>query len=62
MWIATTSIKGGCLFPSLPQLEKKVDMPKANYSYDSVLEDFKYLCGVILGKDLSSLESSKLII
>jgi hypothetical protein len=61
IWIAATGIKGGRLFPSLAQLEAKVDVPTENYSYDSVLEDFKYLCGVVLGKDLSSPEGKKLI-
>jgi hypothetical protein len=52
LWISLTGIKGGYLFPSLEQLDKKVQNPTEHYGYDSILEDFKYLCACILKKDM----------
>jgi hypothetical protein len=51
-----TGIQDGWIFPSLEELAKGNSAPTMcmHYSYDSVLEDFKYLC--ILKKDLDSLE------
>jgi hypothetical protein len=42
------------LFPSLEQLDKKMDNPTEHYGYDSSLEDLKYLCACVLKKDMSS--------
>jgi hypothetical protein len=57
-----TGIQDRQLFPSLEELAKGNSALATYYSYDSILEDFKYLCIVILKKDVDSPEGKQMII
>ena len=62
LWVALTGIKGGFLFPSLGQLYKKAETPTEHYGYNSILEDFKYLCVSVLKKDMTSQSMKNMIL
>jgi hypothetical protein len=54
IWVCLAGIKGGYkyIFPSLAQLQEKVEAPTEYYCYDSFLEDMKSLCVNVLKKDM----------
>jgi hypothetical protein len=54
VWLCLSGIKGGYIFPSLAQLDEKVEVPTECYCYKSFLEDIKSLCVNVLNKDMQS--------
>jgi hypothetical protein len=58
-FLAITGRKTGYLFPTLSEIN--AESPTKAYEYDNMLSDMRYLCQVVLQKDLTSTEGVKLI-
>lgn len=61
-WIAYSGIKSGPIFPTKEQLEAGVAEPTDHYSYESFLQQMKFLCIHILKEDLESDQMKNLLI
>jgi hypothetical protein len=58
-FLAITGRKSSYLFPTVSQMHE--EEPSKAYHYDNMLSDMRYLCQVVLKKDLTSTEGVKLI-
>ena len=62
IWLAVSGIKSGKLFPCEDALAARVTMPQHQLPYDTLLDEFKFLCVSVLKKDMSSETMKRLII